>query len=97
MSYIDNTRRNIGSPFEQTVCLTQEECKILLPFFQRTHKELQAKYEKYMDIQEGGEATVCRPSFKREHHQAIQGRKHAAPQNGRDAECKCKDDISKIG
>lgn len=57
MSYIDNTRRNIGSPFEQTVCLTQEECKILLPFFQRTHKELQTKYEKYMDIQEGGEAT----------------------------------------
>lgn len=51
MSYIDNTRRNIGSPFEQTVCLTQEECKILLPFFQRTHKELQAKYEKYMDLQ----------------------------------------------
>lgn len=57
MSYIDNTRRDLSSPFEQTVCLTQGECKILLPFFQKAYKELQAKYEKYKDIQEGGEAT----------------------------------------
>ena len=57
MSYIDNTRRNFSSSFELTVCLTKEECKILLPFFQKIHKELQAKYEKYKDIQEGGEAT----------------------------------------
>ena len=54
MSYIDNTRRNFSSSFELTVCLTKEECKILLPFFQKIHKELQAKYEKYKDLQEGG-------------------------------------------
>lgn len=37
MSYIDNTRRNLSCPIEMTVCLTREECKILLPFFRKAY------------------------------------------------------------
>ena len=51
MSHIDGTRKSYSSPYEITVCMTKEECKILLPFFQK------AKYEKYNDIHNGGEAT----------------------------------------
>lgn len=57
MSYIDNTRRSFTSPYEITVCMTQEECKILLPFFQKAYKEVISKFEKYDDIHSGGEAT----------------------------------------
>jgi hypothetical protein len=37
--------------------LTKEECKILLPFFQKAYKSVKSKYEKYNDIHNGGEAT----------------------------------------
>ena len=57
MSYIDNTRRSFASPYEITVCITKEECKVLLPFFQKAYKEVSSKYEKYDDIHAGGEAT----------------------------------------
>lgn len=57
MSYIDNTRRSISYAYEQTVCITKEECKILLPFFKDAHKKVKQKYDKYEDIHEGGEAT----------------------------------------
>lgn len=57
MSYIDQTRRSFQSAYETTVCLTGEECKVLLPFFQMAYKQVKAKYEKYADIHEGGEAT----------------------------------------
>ena len=57
MSYIDSTRRSFTSPYEITVCMTKEECKILLPFFQKVYKEVQSKFEKYDDIHSGGEAT----------------------------------------
>lgn len=57
MSYIDNTRRSFTSPYEITVCMTKEECKILLPFFQKAYKNVKSKYEKYNDIHNGGEAT----------------------------------------
>ena len=56
MSYIDSTRKSFSSPYEITVCMTKEECKILLPFFQKAYKEVKLKYEKYNDIHEGGEA-----------------------------------------
>ena len=57
MSYIDNTRRNFSSPLEETVCLTREECNILLPFFRKAYNTVKARYEKYEDIHFGGEAT----------------------------------------
>lgn len=56
MSYIDNTRRSYASPYEITVCMTKEECLILLPFFQKAYKQVRSKYEKYEDIHNGGEA-----------------------------------------
>jgi hypothetical protein len=37
--------------------MTKEECKILLPFFQKAYKSVKSKYEKYNDIHNGGEAT----------------------------------------
>lgn len=33
MSYIDYTRRSPDHAHEITVCITKEECKVLLPFF----------------------------------------------------------------
>lgn len=57
MSYIDNTRRSSNHAYEITVCITKEECKILLPFFREAHKKVKQKYNKYQDIHEGGEAT----------------------------------------
>lgn len=57
MSYIDNTRRSFNSAYETTVCLTEEECKVLLPFFKKAYKAVKLKYDKYEDIHEGGEAT----------------------------------------
>lgn len=57
MSYIDNTRRSSNHAYEITVCITKEECKLLLPFFREAHKKVKQKYNKYQDIHEGGEAT----------------------------------------
>lgn len=57
MSHIDGTRKSYSSPYEITVCTTKEECKILLPFFQKAYKSVKSKYEKYNDIHNGGEAT----------------------------------------
>lgn len=56
MSYIDYTRRSPNHAHETTVCITKEECKTLLPFFQKAHKQVRSKYEKYEDIHNGGEA-----------------------------------------
>ena len=57
MSHIDSTRKSYSFPYEITVCMTKEECKILLPFFQKAYKSVKSKYEKYNDIHNGGEAT----------------------------------------
>ena len=55
MSHIDSTRKSYSFPYEITVCMTKEECKILLPFFQKAYKSVKSKYEKYNDIHNGGE------------------------------------------
>lgn len=57
MSYIDRTRKSLVSAYEITVCITKEECKVLLPFFEKAYKEVKSKYEKYEDVHNGGEAT----------------------------------------
>ena len=57
MSYIDNTRRSNNDAFELSVCLTEGDCKVLLPFFRNALKKVHVKLEKYRDIHEGGEAT----------------------------------------
>lgn len=57
MSHLDYTRRDANHPYETTVCMTKEECRILLPFFKDAHKKIKQKFDKYEDIHEGGEAT----------------------------------------
>lgn len=50
MSHIDYTRRSPNHAHETTVCLTEEECKTLLPFFKKAHKKVKQKHDKYEDI-----------------------------------------------
>lgn len=57
MSHVDSTRRSRYHSYELTVCMTKEECEILLPFFREALKKVKQKYNKYQDIHEGGEAT----------------------------------------
>lgn len=40
-----------------TLCLTPQDCKLLLPAFEKRLKEAEKKFEKYYDIHQGGEAT----------------------------------------
>lgn len=57
MSYINRTRRSIASGYEVTVCITKDECKVLLPFIEKEHRDIKAKYDKYNDIHNDGVAT----------------------------------------
>lgn len=57
MSYLDYTRETLLAPTEVTVCLTAEECKLLQPMVKKAYKQAAAKFEKYQDIHESGEAT----------------------------------------
>ena len=57
MSYIDYTRKPSCFAHEMTVCITKEECKVLLPFFMNAHKNVKQKHDKYEDIHQGGGAT----------------------------------------
>ena len=68
MSYIDNTRKSLSSACEITVCMTKEECKILLPFFQKAYKEVKSKYEKYDDIHSGGEENLRMKYLEQSEH-----------------------------
>lgn len=56
MSYIDYTRRSPNHAHETTVCITEDECKTLLPFFRNAHKKVKQKLNMYKDIHNGGEA-----------------------------------------
>lgn len=57
MAYWDNTRPDNTRPYQFTLCLTEKECKLLLPTVEKALKTAKKKYEKYKDIQDGGEAT----------------------------------------
>lgn len=57
MAYLDNTRPDWSKPFKLTLCLTFDECELLLPTVSKAVKSAQKMYEKYKDIQESGEAT----------------------------------------
>lgn len=59
MAYLDNTRANYGRACELTLCLTAAEVKLLMPHFIKALKNSEAKYQKYKDIQDGGEATTA--------------------------------------
>jgi hypothetical protein len=58
MAYIDLTRRSLQDPHQNTLCLTKEECIVLLPFFRKAQEGVTKKWEKYKDIHETGEATT---------------------------------------
>lgn len=73
MSYIDNTRRSRSSAYEITVCMTKEECKVLLPFFKDAHKKVKQKYDKYEDIHQGGEATEKQESMRMRYIDELEG------------------------
>ena len=57
MAYTDYTRPDAATAHRMTLCLTEDECRILLPSVEKALKNVEKKYEKYKDIQEGGEAT----------------------------------------
>lgn len=57
MAYLDYTRPDSSTPTNLTLCLTFDECKLLLPTISKAVKNARKMYEKYKDIQEGGEAT----------------------------------------
>lgn len=57
MAYSGESRKNKISPWEVTLCLTPQDCKLLLPAFEKRLKEAEKKFEKYYDIHQGGEAT----------------------------------------
>ena len=58
MAYLDYTRRNNQSALETTLCLTNRECRLLLPVIKSALKKAKLSYEKYSDIQDSGEASV---------------------------------------
>lgn len=58
MAHLDNTRACSGKAYELTLCLTEDEVKILMPLFAKAQRQAREKYYKYLDIQNSGEATT---------------------------------------
>lgn len=73
MSYIDYTRRSPNHAYETTVCLTEEECKTLLPFFKKAHKKVKQKHDKYEDIHQSGEATERQENMRTKYANELEG------------------------
>lgn len=73
MSYIDNTRRSSNYAYEITVCITKEECKVLLHFLKHAHKKVKQKYDKYQDIHEGGDATERQENMRMKYIDELEG------------------------
>ena len=59
MAHLDNTRPHSATHHELTLCLTEDEVKILLPLFKKALKSAEDGYWRYRDIQDGGEATIA--------------------------------------
>lgn len=57
MAYISLTIRTGEQYSDNSVCMNDDECRLILPFFKRIEKEILKKYERYKDIRDGGEAT----------------------------------------
>ena len=57
MAYLGESRKDMHSRWQFTLCLTAVECRLLLPIFEKRLKEAEKKFEKYNDIHQGGEAT----------------------------------------
>lgn len=59
MAYLDNTRPHSATHHKLTLCLTEDEVKVLLPLFKKALKSAEDRYWRYLDIQESGEATIA--------------------------------------
>lgn len=73
MSYIDYTRRSPNHAHETTVCITEEECKTLLPFFKNAYKNVKQKLDKYEDIHQSGEATERQENMRTKYANELEG------------------------
>lgn len=58
MAYLAESREDYNRPWKWTLCLNADDCRLLLPTMEKRLKEAEKKYEKYYDIQYGGEATI---------------------------------------
>lgn len=58
MSYIGESRKGANSPWESVVCLDKEDCQLILKAVQKIAIRVQKNYEKWKDIQDGGEMTA---------------------------------------
>lgn len=58
MAHIEAVRIGRTCFWDSVLCLTMEECELLLPDMEAALKKSEKRYEKYRDIHEGGEATT---------------------------------------
>ncbi len=58
MSYIGESRPTYKSPCELVLCLNESDCKLLLKAAEKIAIRAQKNYEKWRDIQDGGEMTA---------------------------------------
>ena len=58
MSYIGESRKGVGRPWESVVCLDKEDCQLILKAVQKIAIRVQKNYEKWRDIHDGGEMTT---------------------------------------
>lgn len=64
MSYIALSRRSLSDHWINTVCLTDYDGTVLLPYVQEMYDAEYKKWEKYNDIHEGGEATLRQENLR---------------------------------
>lgn len=57
MSFIGESRKSYTSPWKIYLCLTKDDCKLIYKTVCKVEARKKTRYEKYKDIQDGGEAT----------------------------------------
>lgn len=58
MSYIGESRKGLNRPWEMVLCLEESDCQLLLKAVQKIAIHSRKNYEKWKDIQDGGEMTT---------------------------------------
>ena len=72
MNITYHTRKIESCALEETVILTKETCKLLLPLLKNAHKKVMAKYIHYKDIHEGGYSTVREEDLLSKYEQQLE-------------------------
>lgn len=57
MSFIGSSRKRYNAPWENYVCLTKEDCRMIQKYVDKIVENRQKRYDYYKGIHEGGEAT----------------------------------------